>query len=118
MMDHFSSVNCRCISWDDFSEENCHNKLSLVSINVRSLSNKFGELVGLLSSLKTKFTFIILCETWLNETGDVGFEITGYKSTFLYRVGSKEGGIKIYYLENIVVEEIGEYTGCFERFKS
>ena len=75
-----SSDNSNSLNWDEIEEKFYLNGLSLIHINMRSLCNKFAELLAHLSLIKNKFTFIILTETWLHENKDFGFEIPGYKS--------------------------------------
>ena len=106
------------IDWDGVSEKFFSGGLSVLHINMRSLANKYAELTSHLSIIRGKFTFVILTEVWLNESRDVGFELSGYKSFSVYRNSQIGGGIKIYYLDNITANIVEECSGCFRTHES
>ena len=54
------------------------DKLSILHLNIRGVSNKFDALKDYFNPLDNKFTIIALTETWLNDDYD-NFEIPGYK---------------------------------------
>ena len=89
------------ISWKHFYKAHYKPELCLLTINARSIKNKFSEFVAHLSVLKVKITFIFITETWLSETSDVLFELAGYKSLNFYRGVGRGGCMKFYYLEHI-----------------
>ena len=103
--------NCSTTGWEtitNFGEK----KLSVLNINIRCITNKFSEFKAYLNSLKKKFTFIVITETWLKEPLDFAFEIEGYKSVSMYRDGRQRGGIKIYLLKRIVATVMSELSAC------
>ena len=100
---NINSTNCCRSSWQELAP-NLGNNVSIFHINMRSVANKFSELVAYLNMLKTKFTFIVLTETWLTDSSDFGYEIDGYDSVSLNRNLRPGGGLKIFYLEHISVE--------------
>ena len=104
------SPDCAEVSWNVFGKQVVNGKLSVLSVNVRSIKGKFNEILSCLSSLKGKITFIIITETWLNEDCDSLFEIDGYKSCSIYRNGCQGGGIKLFYLEHINIQIVDEFT--------
>ena len=106
-------TDCEYIQWNDFSPS-CGFDLSIVSLNLQSLPNKFTELHSCLSLLRHKFTFIVIVETWLKKDTDLGFEIDGYNSISLCRETANGGGIKIYYRNNLEVCTIDRFTECSE----
>ena len=73
-----------------------NKKLSILHLNLRSVSNKFDALKNYLNSLNRKFTIIALTETWLNDNDYDNFKIPGYKSTKLFRQNKIGGGICIF----------------------
>ena len=106
--------SCHYSDWNVVSDGLGSETLSVMSVNVRSIVGKFPELIASLISLKHKFTFIIIIETWLTKEKDKALEIHGYKSCSLYRENQIGGGIKLYYLDNINVCIIDHFTGIFD----
>ena len=92
--------NCSTTRWETITTYD-EKKLSVLNIDIRSITNKFSEFKAHLNSIEKKFTFIVISETWLKEPSDFAFEIEGYKSVSLYKDGRQGGGMKIYYLERI-----------------
>ena len=60
------------------------------------MTNQFSEFLANLSILKSRFTFIVVTETWLTGEKDIGLDINGYKSHSVYRDDTIGGGIKMY----------------------
>ena len=82
------------------------NNLSFLTINVRSLSNKFSEFLSYIEGIKEKISFILVTESWLNRSSDITFEIPGYKSFNYYRndnsaTNRRGGGLKLYVLDHL-----------------
>ena len=117
MEPHNPFFTCEKKSWDSFGNVN-GDKLSFLHINVRSLPNKYSELISNLALLDFMFTFIIVVETWLDKNNDVGLEIDGYESRSLYRDSGLGGGIKIYYRSGIKASIIEEYSLCSDTCES
>ena len=107
------SYECQDIGWGNRIFNTFGKNLSVLCINMRSMANKFSELSSYLNRSKHSFSFIVLVETWLNASSDVGLELDGYKSLSLYRDVGVGGGIKIYHRDNISVVEVPNFTGCF-----
>ena len=97
--------------WSDLCNVTCEGSLTFLSVNARSIVNKFPEFLAHLSLSKIKYTFILVVESWLNESNDKGFDIDGYKCVTYYRPNRRGGGLKLYYLGNIQVDICDEYTG-------
>ena len=93
-MDHDLLPETRCIEWREFEKLYKNDKFSFMTINMRSVCNKFNEFIGHLSKLKGNITFILLTETWLSEAVDLLYEIPGYISYNMYRNG-RGGGLKL-----------------------
>ena len=110
--------HCSNINWCNLRPLTT-DKFSVLSLNARSIGNKFSELISTLKISKCKFTFIIIVETWLKEHSDVNLNIKGYKSVSLYRDGSRRGGgIKIYYADCLTVTISETISGCFDSCES
>ena len=110
------------LTWKDVGKK-IKNNLSFMTINVRSISNKFSEILSYIESIKEKTSFILITETWLNRNTDVTFEIPGYKSFNYYRNDHSErerigGGMKLYVLEQINAStiDIPNSTSCESLF--
>ena len=101
---------CNTCSWDDISKSYSFGGLSVFSMNIRSMQNKFTEFKAHIAYSKVKFTFIILTEIWLNNHNDYVYDIEGYQCFTLYRDASKGGGIKIYCSKDIPVISIDHLT--------
>ena len=67
--------------------------------------------------LKSRFSFIVITETWLKKENDIGFEIPGYKSQAVYRDNTIGGGVKIYYQDHIKVTLLEDYMGDLSSFE-
>ena len=102
--------DCSSCHWDDVATF-MTSGLSILSINMRSLNNKYTELLAYLTKTAKKFTFICLTEVWLRKSTNVDFEIDGYDSVSILRENRRGGGIKIYYLNTIEANVIDTLTG-------
>ena len=65
------SYECHKIDWDSRIIKTFGKNVPILSINIRSLSNKFAELDSYLTLAKHHFSFIVLVETWLNANDDI-----------------------------------------------
>ncbi len=75
-------------------EENAY-KYTVMHLNIRSLPSKMDKLKLLLTELQDSTLFpdiVLLCETWLGETGKDVCTLPGYSMVEKHRVGSKGGG--------------------------
>lgn len=76
------------------------NDFSIFSMNIRSLSRHFDELIVFLNSSKVKFDIICLNETWLAENV-LDFNIDGYVNYNYYSKLNKSDGISVY-INNLI----------------
>lgn len=76
---------CCYSDWNKVAENLNSEYLSLFTVNIRSLINKFSELLTYLGNTGNKFTFIVITETWLCKEKDKALELFGYESCSLYR---------------------------------
>ena len=107
--------NCNVIQWNNIPSSLRKNKFSILCTNMKSMHNKFSEFKVNITASKTRFSFIILTETWITKDRDYAYDIDGYKCISLYRDNDQRGGgIKLYYLENIAVSSIDNETGIFQ----
>ena len=94
--------SAKSIHWSELRKINyVSNCLSLMTVNARSISNKFSEFLGYVSMLKFKLSFILITESWLSESSDFLLEIPGYNSFNYYRKCGRGGGLKFYVLKSI-----------------
>ena len=101
---------CNKVTWSELSKE-LDNRLSVLNINMRSISNKFSEFCAYLKMVKSTFSFIVVTETWLKDSTDFLYEIDGYKSVSINRNDRKGGRIEIYHDESISVQILNEISG-------
>ena len=111
--------DCLSTNWSTFGFgreiHNADNMISIFTINLRSINNKFSELYGYLATFTFKFTFIIIItETWLNADNDVGYGLTGYRSYSVTRADRRGGGVKIYYRDFLGVQIVGRMSGIHQ----
>lgn len=86
--------SCNYYEPDHFKEKYSHikNQLSFLSLNIRSLPNKFSELTELMQELNSnmfKFSIIALQEIWNVPTG-FSFSLPGYKP-MMFSIRDKSG---------------------------
>ena len=69
----------------------------MVHFNVRSLTNKFDDLIHYLNSFSFSFSLTALTETWLNESHiNDETQIPGYRNIIVNRKHKKGGGVSLY----------------------
>ena len=72
------------------------NHILMVHFNVRSLTNKFDDLINYLNSLSFSFSLTALTETWLNESHiSDETQIPGYRNIIVNRKHKKGGGVSL-----------------------
>ena len=69
---------------------------SFFHLNIKSLSKHYNELNLYLDSLKVKFSFIALTETWLSEGTEELYGVHDYHVENRFRKGRKGGGVTLY----------------------
>ena len=82
------------------------NNSSVLTVNARSITCNFVDLITNLNLVRQRFTLIIITESWLGDESIFILEIIGYKSHTANRIGRTRGGIQIFYLEFITTEVI------------
>ena len=83
--------------FNDYVTGKTSNMLSMIHLNIRSMRNKFDDLLTYLNSIACEFSVIALTETWLNENDyQDNFEIPGYNTHKLNRKNKVGGGICIF----------------------
>lgn len=84
---------------------NPHN-LSIFSLNIRSLSKHHEDLIETLQAIGSKFSVLILCETWINSINIDSLNIPGYKSFHTVRENGLGGGVTVLVNDNIPCTKI------------
>ena len=117
--DDLPSIDCNYKTPDSFKDESTKYKkssFSILNFNIRSCRRNFANFYAFLSMTFFTFSLIILCETWLNEDIDIGFDIAGYEQINLYR-NSHGGGLKVYYncfYEVNIIKELSFISNILE----
>jgi hypothetical protein len=70
--------------------------LSLMHLNIRSLSKNFSGLNVLLKTINHHFSIIATTETWIKAHNTTLFELEGYSQELLYRPTKAGGGTSMY----------------------
>ena len=112
MNEQVNFSRCSHVSCDDLIRKFKDRKLSLKCLHSRSNLRKFLEILRHLSTLKNKFTYMIITESWSTRDNNYAHEIPGYLSKFLYITATTRGGIKIYYLEGNVAKVLEKFVVC------
>ena len=107
--DDIPKIPCKYYSPAEFSRQlsRCIHPFSLLGLNIRSLRKNFASLLAFLATYLLKFTLIILFETWLSDTSDYGFDVSGYAEINIHR-NNLGGGIKVYYQKDYNIEIMNE----------
>lgn len=92
-------------------------QFSAIHLNVRSIKNKADTLEIFLQSLTTKFSVIILTETWLTKE-DIPPHLFGYKCETVCREEKRGGGIAIYLKDNLQCQIMDDFTRMDEHVES
>ena len=66
--------------------------MSLLHLNIRSVSHNLNSLTDLLSNLNIKFSFIGISETWLSDSSN-STDIEGYKFLHKHKQNKAGGGV-------------------------
>ena len=69
---------CMKYNWDNIFATQDLGGISVLSMNMRSMQNKFTKFLAHLAYVKEKFTFILLTEIWVNRRSDYLYDIEGY----------------------------------------
>ena len=106
--DEMPQINCvslKPFDIDNFIQPYSNNNFSLLNFNIRSCRKNFASLITFLSTYFTilNLSVIVLCETWLSEITDYGFDIPGYRQLNLYR-NTHGGGLKAYCTNDYRIE--------------
>ena len=86
------------------------NNLSIMHVNIRSISANGDELIAYLETLIFKFDIICLTETWLNKDNFVDDIFTGYVGYHSMRQNGRGGGVSIYVKNIFIHKELHEYS--------
>ena len=112
-------INCFNKSPNELSND-CRtydaNAFSMLGFNIRSMRKNFSTFTTFLSLLMTKFTIIVLYETWLTNLIDHGFNLEGYNNINAYR-NEFGGGLKVFYDDRYRIERLDHLsfvTNIFE----
>lgn len=93
--------SCSYYNCDDMAK--CfvsRNSFKVICFNMRSVNGKLDLLLSTLISTNTKFSLIVLTETWLNNVND--FEgIPGYNAHHCVREGRVGGGVSVFVDDSI-----------------
>ena len=92
------------------------DKLSLLVCNVRSCRRNFNAFYSHFNQYVSKFTIIVLVETWLTKEICNIFNISGYKYFDCFRANNA-GGIRMYYKRFLNVKLLPVYSSNTDIFE-
>ena len=75
--------------------------LSLFHLNIRSIPQNLSKLTAYLCMLPIEFSVIGISESWLTESTEACYQISGYNSEHLCRKSKRGGGVSIFIKTNI-----------------
>ena len=73
----------------------------ILSLNIRSIANKFDSFSNLLNTLKRPFSVINLTETWLNDINSENFNLPNFDFVCSNRANKKGGGVGFFISNNL-----------------
>ena len=106
-------------SYSDFNEIDdlvSIDKLSILVCNVRSCRKNFNVFYSHFNEYVSKFTIIVLVETWLTKAICNLFDITGFKYFDSFRANNA-GGIRIYFKQFLNVKLLPVYSNVTDTFE-
>lgn len=112
-------VDLPVCSYSDFNEVNNLVTLDMLSIlvcNVRSCRKNFNVFYSHFSECISKFTIIVLVETWLTKEISKLFSVSGFKYFDSFRTNIA-GGIRIYYKQFLNVTLLPVYSKVSDIFE-
>ena len=97
---------------DAFSSETTNNNLSIIHVNIRSISKNGDALVTYLTSLNKRFEIICISETWLLNDFSIFHELfPGYISYHSVRCGTRpSGGVTLLIDEKLTNYELTDLS--------
>lgn len=114
-------IDCRYYDVSNFNNKinttQLHKSLSVLTVNVNSISANFNYLLAFLEKIKINFSIICITEIWLSKDTDIGFNLPGYNSHAVYN-STRRGGIKIYIKNNLSFSILKNLTLLNDFFQS
>ena len=114
------SVNCTYITEEglnNFFKVEDYSAVNMTHINARSLKKNFDKILSLISNISGTLTAIAISETWLTESLQDVFFISGYDFISKQRTEKIGGGVGIYVnssLNYIVRNDLCRMTNYIE----
>ena len=98
-------IECKYVHCNSY--DNKYNQhFSILHINARSFIHNIDDVILLLDSIETKFSIIVITETWLqNHKADI-YTINNYNAIHTTRINTKGGGVSIYIKDNLHFNKI------------
>lgn len=84
------------------------NNLNILHINSRSLPKNIDNIIAFLNSLTTPSDFLVVTETWLNDTEKHLYQLSGHDSYHLVRNTSAQGKVSFNITHSIKCQELQE----------
>ena len=97
------NINCQLTTISGFNariERLQSLGLSILLLNIRSMTQNFNRLQAFISNINFVFSLIVVTETWLTEEIDHTFDIPEYSKFAIYR-NRHGGGISLYFFKNL-----------------
>ena len=95
-----------------------NNSITLLHVNVRSLSKNFNQLCNLLTAAGDQLTCLDVTETWLPSESQANLQLPGYNFYSKARLGKSGGGVGLYVKDNfnsqprLELSKMTEYIEC------
>ena len=102
---HLQKMNSQCQYYDisdmpSFDEQDNSNIYTAIHVNIRSLPDKHDDqlktMISELQDVGIHVDFIMICETFLNDTNMYTVPIDGYQFACNNRIHGRGGGVAIY----------------------
>jgi len=93
------------------------NSFNIIHMNIRSVNRNLDEFLLCLTNFKTKFSVIVLTETWLSSSSD-WLDIPGYLAFHSIRESKAGGGVSILVKDSLSAELLPSLTYNNQFFES
>ncbi len=94
------------------------HQFTILHLNIRSCLQNFGQFVAYLIELNVRYDVMILSETWITADNENLFSIPSYDFISQNRDVRRGGGLRIYYLNNLVCNKIEDLSMLSETHES
>ena len=116
----FGLESCKSYTLDEYySSDHAKFDLSLLNFNIRSFHSNRRNFETMLASFQSKFSLIVLTETWNTESNLNLCFIDGYNSAHTFRPNlMRGGGVSVFSIEPLGLNKISHLCLCTDSIET